>query len=100
MGTTHHVAQGDREAAGARGRVREAHKPAPRGCRPLESGWRSKDARAVRRGAIGKVPARATRWWPTLPPVRFGGGDVETYLMATRHVPTRLGCLHASPRLR
>jgi len=61
------VAQGDREAAGARGRVREAHKPALRGCRPLESGWRSKDARAVRRGAIGKVPARATRWWPTLP---------------------------------
>ena len=27
---------------------------------------RSKDSRAVWRGAIGKVPVRATRWWPTL----------------------------------
>jgi len=36
---------------------------------------RSKDSRAVWRGAIGKVPARATRWWPTLPHAGFGGGD-------------------------
>jgi hypothetical protein len=35
---------------------------------------RSKDSRAVWRGAIGKVPVRATRWWPTLRHARFGGG--------------------------
>jgi hypothetical protein len=31
-------------------------------------------SRAVRGGAVGKVPARATRRRPTLLPVRFGGG--------------------------
>ena len=33
---------------------------------------RSKDSRAVWRGAIGKVPIWATRWWPTLLLVRCG----------------------------
>jgi hypothetical protein len=41
--------------------------------RPLESGLRSKDLRAVRRGAVGKVPVQATRWRPTLRSVRFLG---------------------------
>src|SRR5215831_9083167 len=40
----------------------------------LESCLRSKDSRAVRGGAVGKVPAKVTRWRPTLHPVRFGGG--------------------------
>jgi hypothetical protein len=31
----------------------------------LESCLRSKDARAVRSGAVGEVPDRATRWRPT-----------------------------------
>src|SRR4029450_3954443 len=71
MGTTHHMAKGDREAACERGRVRDAHEPEPSGCRPLESGLRSEDSGAVRRGAVGKVPARATRWRPTLPHAGF-----------------------------
>src|SRR5262245_56895178 len=74
MGKTQHVAKGDRAAACERGRVRDAQEPEPSGCRLLESGLRSKDSRAVRRGAIGKVPERATRWWPTLPHVSFLGG--------------------------
>jgi hypothetical protein len=32
---------------------------------------RSKDSRAVWRGAVGKVPAKVTRWQPTLLHVRF-----------------------------
>src|SRR5262245_47887368 len=39
--------------------------------RSLESCLRSKDSRAVRRGAVGKVPAKATRRRPTLPQARF-----------------------------
>jgi hypothetical protein len=38
---------------------------------PLESGLRSKDLRAVRRGAVGKVPDEVTRWPLTLLPVRL-----------------------------
>ncbi len=45
--------------------------------RSLESCLRSKDSRAVRGGADGKVPNRATRRRPTLPPVRFGEGRLE-----------------------
>src|SRR5262249_38626857 len=33
---------------------------------PLESCLTSKESRAVRRGAAGKVPAKVTRWRPTL----------------------------------
>ena len=40
---------------------------------------RSKDSRAVWRGAVGKVLSRVTRWQPTLPQARFGGGSKETY---------------------
>jgi hypothetical protein len=37
---------------------------------------RSKDSRAVWRGAVGKVLIRVTRWQPTLPQARFlGEGD-------------------------
>src|SRR5713226_3732998 len=43
--------------------------------RSLESCLRSKDSRAVRGGADGKVPTRATRRRPTLLQVRFGGGQ-------------------------
>src|SRR5262249_45906424 len=74
MGRTHHVAKGDRSAACERGRVRDAQEPEPSGCRLLESGLRSKDSRAVRRRAVGKVPIEATRWRPILPQARFGGG--------------------------
>jgi hypothetical protein len=43
---------------------------------PLESCLTSKESRAVRRGAVGKVPAQVTRRPPTLPHVRFlGGGE-------------------------
>jgi len=38
---------------------------------PPESCLRSKDSRAVRRGAVGEVPAQVTRRPPTLPHVRF-----------------------------
>src|SRR2546427_87403 len=68
------MAKGDRLAAYERGRVRDAQEPEPSGCRPLESGLRSKDSRAVRRGAVGKVPERATRRRSTLPHVSFLGG--------------------------
>src|SRR6516162_8971623 len=41
-----------------------------------ESCLTSKESRAVRRGAVGKVPAQVTRRPPTLPHVRFlGGGE-------------------------
>jgi hypothetical protein len=47
---------------------------APRGARSwhrsLASLVRSKDSRGVLRGAVGKVPAWATRWRPTLPHAR------------------------------
>jgi len=35
---------------------------------------RSKDSRAVWRGAVRKVLSRVTRWQPTLPYVTFLGG--------------------------
>jgi hypothetical protein len=44
------------------------------------------NSRAVWRGAIGKVPARATRWWPTLRHVRFEGRDTP-YLLGQRSLP-------------
>ena len=47
------------------------------GHRSLESCLRSKDSRAVRGGADGKVPGRATRRRPTLPQARFGEGRLE-----------------------
>ena len=59
---------GPRDAAR---RSRTGHEASEARNRPLESGWRAKDSRAVWSGAIGKVPVRATRWWPTLPPARF-----------------------------
>jgi hypothetical protein len=37
----------------------------------LESCLKSKESRAVRRGAVGKVPAQVTRRPPTLPHVQF-----------------------------
>ena len=40
----------------------------------LESCLTSKESRAVRRGAVGKVPAQVTRRPPTLPLVRLDGG--------------------------
>lgn len=40
----------------------------------LESCLTSKESRAVRRGAVGKVPTQVTRRPPTLPHVRFLGG--------------------------
>ena len=40
---------------------------------------RSKDSRGVLRGAVGKVPIKATRWRPTLLQARFGEGLEETY---------------------
>ena len=45
---------------------------------PLESCLTSKESRAVRRGAAGKVPAKVTRWRPTLLPVRFGRGRLDS----------------------
>lgn len=57
----------------------------------LESCLTSKESRAVRRGAVGKVPAQVTRRPPTLLPVRFGRGRLDSlatkglaaYLIAT-----------------
>jgi hypothetical protein len=46
--------------------------------RLLESCLRSKDSRAVRGGADGKVPERATRRRPTLLPVQFGRGRLDS----------------------
>jgi hypothetical protein len=46
--------------------------------RSLESCSRSKDSRAVRGGADGKVPERATRRRPTPLPVRFGRGRLDS----------------------
>jgi hypothetical protein len=43
----------------------------------LESCLTSKESRAVRRGAVGKVPAQVTRWPSTLLQARFGGGRME-----------------------
>jgi len=57
-----------RNAVAARTPVRGARK------RPLESWLIRKRSRSVRRGAIGKVPARVTRWWPTLPHAPIWGG--------------------------
>ena len=49
---------------------------------PLESCLTSKESRAVRRGAVGKVPAQVTRWPPTLLHVRFlGGGEAAMPLL-------------------
>jgi AI2M/AI1M-like HNH endonuclease len=45
--------------------------------RGLESLVIRKRSRGVRRGAIGTVSAKITRWSPTLRPVRFGGGPTE-----------------------
>jgi hypothetical protein len=53
-------------ATSERGRVRDAREPDPSGGCPLESCLRSKDSRAVRGGAVRKVPAKVTRWRPTL----------------------------------
>jgi hypothetical protein len=42
-----------------------------------------KRSRIVRKGAVGKVPAKATRWQPTLPArtvLRRVGGSNVTYL--------------------
>src|SRR5262249_9154106 len=39
-------------------------------------------------------PVRATRWWPTLPPVRFGGGDEETYRRLSERVKLYMDELH------
>jgi hypothetical protein len=74
------MAKGDRLAPCERGRIRYEmhHLPEPSGCCYLESGLRSKDSRAVRRGAVGKVPIEATRWRPTLLLVRFGEGFSKT----------------------
>ena len=65
---------------------------------PLESCLTSKESRAVRRGAVGKVPAKVTRWRPTLLPVRFGRGRLDS--LATKglaaYLIARLGS-HAEP---
>ena len=50
MGRTHYRAKGGRWTISERQRVRDAHRPAPSGGRPLESCLRSKDSRAVWRG--------------------------------------------------
>src|SRR5262249_46741536 len=42
----------------------------------LESCLASKESRAVRRGAVGKVPSQVTRWPPILAHVQFFGGRV------------------------
>ena len=46
---------------------------------PLESCLTSKESRAVRRGADGKVPVKVTRRPPTLLQVRFGERRLEKY---------------------
>ena len=55
----------------------------------------------VRRGAAGKVPARVTRWPPTLPQARFGGGRRKR---GASHLagglPHFIGRLGADPELR
>ena len=61
---------------------------------PLESGLRSKDLRAVRRGAVGKVPDEATRWPLTLPHAGFGGGNEETCQLVERLVSRLVPTLH------
>jgi hypothetical protein len=69
---------------------------------------RSKDSCPVRRGAVGKVPAKVTRWRPTLLPVRFGRGRLDSlgnkgpaaYLIATRCRSSRVrtrNCIRKSP---
>jgi hypothetical protein len=54
---------------------------------PLESGLRSKDLRAVRRGAVGKVPGWATRWPLTLRYVRFSTGGMRKRAFCTAPCP-------------
>src|SRR6516162_2125527 len=50
---------------------------------PLESCLTSKESRAVRRGADGKVPVKVTRRPPTLLQVRFGERRLEKEPLAT-----------------
>src|SRR5262245_38744271 len=52
----------------------------------LESCLTSKESRAVRRGAVGKVPTQVTRRPPTLPPVRSRAGLGVKLPRATRLV--------------
>jgi hypothetical protein len=61
--------------------------------RSLESGLRSKDSRAVRRGAVGKVPdmGNSLAAYPTARPV-LNGGCEETCRKVTRLAPTQLEC--------
>ena len=50
--------------------------PDPSGCRPLESCLTWKGSRAVRRGAVGKVPqGNSLAAYSTARPVLRGGGD-------------------------
>ena len=58
--------------------------------RPLESCLTSKESRAVRRGAVGKVPVKVTRRPPTLLPVRFGRGRLDS--LATKGLAAYLMC--------
>jgi len=70
-----------------RGRVRDAHEPEPSRCRLLESGLRSKDSRAVRRGAAGKVPeGNSLTAYSTARTVTTGGRG--RHRSAVRPVPT------------
>jgi len=53
---------------------------------PLKDHWkadlRSKDSRAVWRGAVGKVPVKVTRWQPTLRHARFcSRGEESDFLI-------------------
>jgi hypothetical protein len=60
--------------------------------RPLESRLRSKDSRAVRRGAVGKVSRLAviTRWPPTLRPSGSMSGEWKRGMARlVRHRPTK-----------
>src|SRR5262249_58380738 len=58
--------------------------------RSLESCLRSKDSRAVWRGAVGKGPqGTSLAAYPTASPV-LNGGDEETYRKVTRLVATQL----------
>ena len=68
--------------------------------RSLESGLRSKDSRAVWRGAVGKgLQGTSLAAYPTASPV-LNGGDEETGLVRPRLVATQLECGKNSPETR
>jgi hypothetical protein len=81
-------------------RVRDAQRPDPSGCRPRESCLRSKDSRAVRRGAVGKVPrGNSLAAYSTSSTVLRGGGAGDAAPLPDDTI-RRPACWRTFPRTR